>query len=289
MSIDMVNSQPHGSPFTRPVLVVIGTLYGVAFGLAVIFGGPWLAVRKVAMQAIILSLWLWAAHRLLAREADQDIPIKRPAIEPGLGIAVLITAVIITVLRYSTDMAWLRLAFYGAMFTPLAALLVLRYDRRAMGLHIGSRRGWLALLIVVLINGLIGVGAGGLLPPSELAEPPGADLAEGIGSAWDVLLLAGQLIVIAALPEELVLRVYLQPRLNHYVPLGWAILIQAVIFNALHLPQQLIRLGNPLPLALAYTVLTPANGLIAGYLWRKTRSLPLLIVLHVLAFPRFGL
>jgi hypothetical protein len=62
-----------------------------------------------------------------------------------------------------------------------------------------------------------------------------------------------------------------------------------LLFSAAHLPQQIIGLGHPWPLALAFTVLTPANGLIAGYLWWKTRSLPLLVLLRLFAYARIGM
>jgi hypothetical protein len=35
-------------------------------------------------------------------------------------------------------------------------------------------------------------------------------------------------------------------------------------------------------------LLSVDNGLIGGYLWQRTRSLPLLVILHMFAYPRFG-
>jgi membrane protease YdiL (CAAX protease family) len=285
----MEHRNPPSNPFTWQVLVAIAILYALAFALAWIAGGFWLAVRKVAAQLLIVLLWLVVADRLLRREADQDIPIRRPAFELALVVVLLLVIAASSAIMFATGAVWARVIFLAALVASPFLLLLLGYRGRKIGLSAGSRRAWLALLLIVLVNGLIGVGLGGLLPPSELPEPPGADLAERIGGPLDALLLVGQLIIVAALPEEFLLRVAFQPRLRHYLPLGWAILIQALVFNALHLPRELIRLDVPLPLALAYTLLTPANGLIAGYLWHKTGSLPLLIVLHVLAFPRYGL
>jgi hypothetical protein len=45
---------------------------------------------------------------------------------------------------------------------------------------------------------------------------------------------------------------------------------------------------RPLLLALGYLI-KPDNGLIAGYLWYRTRSLPLLVLIHLFAFARFGI
>ncbi len=79
----------------------------------------------------------------------------------------------------------------------------------------------------------------------------------------------------------------IQPRLAHYVGLSWAIFLQAFLFAAGHLPQKLLSNELPLSVAIAYTLLLD-NGLIAGYLWRRERSLLLLALLHLFAFPRFG-
>ncbi|HEY4656338.1 MAG TPA: hypothetical protein VIH22_17595 [Cyclobacteriaceae bacterium] len=54
------------------------------------------------------------------------------------------------------------------------------------------------------------------------------------------------------------------------------------------LPQGLIRYEESWPIALA-GVFTIANGIIAGYLWNRTRSLPLLVLLHLFAYIRIGL
>ena len=114
------------------------------------------------------------------------------------------------------------------------------------------------------------------------------DLANQITGPMSVIVLITGLLVRAALPEELLLRVTLQPRLARFLPLGWAILMQALLFMAAHLPQQIIQYHRPLILASGY-LLTVDNGLIGGYLWYRTRSLPLLVILHLFAYPRFGI
>jgi membrane protease YdiL (CAAX protease family) len=72
------------------------------------------------------------------------------------------------------------------------------------------------------------------------------------------------------------------------MPLGWAIVVQALLFSALHLPRSVLRLGYAWPLALA-SVFHLCNGVLGGYLWSKTRSLPLLAALHLFAYPRIAL
>jgi hypothetical protein len=53
-------------------------------------------------------------------------------------------------------------------------------------------------------------------------------------------------------------------------------------------PMYLFANGYGLPHSLALTMVL-TNGVLAGYFWRKTGSLPLLIVLNLLAFTRWGL
>jgi len=180
---------------------------------------------------------------------------------------------------------WLYyLVFYGSV---LSLFFGLRYRLRSLGLAWASKRAWLAGLVVIMIN----IGAAALfqlLPAGERVIPPQADLANQITGPWSVLVLIVGLIFRAALPEELMLRIGLQPRLAQFMPLGWAILVQACLFSAGHLPQHLIRNQEPLLLALGY-LMAIDNGLLGGYFWYRTRSLPLLIVLHLFAYPRFGI
>jgi membrane protease YdiL (CAAX protease family) len=95
------------------------------------------------------------------------------------------------------------------------------------------------------------------------------------------------LLVGAALPEELPLRVTLQSRLAHFTGVSWTIFLQAFLFAAGHVPQKLLGNEHSLAVTVAYTLLL-SNGLIAGYLWQRQRSLLLLVLLHLFAFIRLG-
>jgi membrane protease YdiL (CAAX protease family) len=250
--------------------------------------GPWEAVRKVLVNGLIVAAWLWSANKILHDTPTPDsAPIRYPQGELAWTLAALLALVAMAANGYGgwIDLPrWLYyLVGYGAV---LALFLVLRYPLRELGLGWPPRRGWLALGAVILIN----VAAAALfllLPAGEVEAGPQADLSSQITGPWAVLVLLAQLLVNAALPEEMLFRVTLQPRLAHYLPVGWAILLQAFLFNASHLPQHLLRDQQPWSLALAGLLLID-NGLIAGLLWHRTRSLPLLLVLHLFAFPRFG-
>ncbi len=278
--------QRQASPFTPDVAVAIAALY--AFGFVVVFlaVGPWEATREFAVEGLILALWLWVAHRFLPGGPPDRSPIKRPALELSLGL-LSIGLLAVGATGHFLGFAGLRWLALAALL-PLAVLIGFRYDRQALGLINASRRAWIVLLAVIAINLLVGMIGGLVLPAGELDTSAGADLAEELTSPLSIFVTLAQVLLIAALPEELLFRVYLQPRLAHYVPVGWAIVIQALIFSALHLPQHLIRFGYPWAFALA-GVLSINNGVLGGYLWWRTRSLQLLVILHLFAYPRYGL
>jgi membrane protease YdiL (CAAX protease family) len=276
------------NPLTAGPLLAIVLAYGLGFALALAGTGIGEASRGFLAEGVILALGLGAAHALLRDRPVEAMPVKRPGLELGLGLMVLALTAAVAI-AYYRGAAWLRLPLGLALYAlPLGVFVLGSYGASALGLSPGPRRGWLAVGLIVVINIVVGVLGGQLLPPGELPTPPGADLAEGIRGPLDVLALLGQPLLGAAIPEELYLRVYLQPRLARFMPLGWAIVVQALLFSALHLPRSVLRLGYAWPLALA-SVFHLCNGVLGGYLWSKTRSLPLLAALHLFAYPRIGL
>lgn len=262
--------------------------YVSAFFIVWFAAGPGEAGRRVAAEGLILVLWLAAALPLLRQQSPEVIRIERPRLELGLGLLVVLLGAVTVAARYA-GLGWLApVVGAGILGLPLLVWLLLGYDRHSFGLQWPTARAWLVLLLVVLINLIVGQFLGSWLPPGELPEPPGSDISEGLENPVDVAVLATQLLVVAALPEELFFRVYLQPRLERFVPVGWALALQAFLFSAMHLPQHILLRGESWPLALAGAVLVN-NGLISGVFWRRTRSLPILLLLHLFAFPRFGL
>lgn len=277
-------------PFTKDLIFTIVLLYIIAGIILFITIGPWTATRYVTINGLIVVAWLWSAERILRGDPiPESEPIKRPVLELVWALVVLAVMLGIVTASYAgrLDLPWgvYPLIVCGG---ALALFVILRYSGRSLGLAWPSKRAWLALLVAIAINFVVSGVLGQILPAREVEPAPQADLSNQITGVWSVVIMILGLLVNAALPEELVLRITLQPRLAQFVPLGWAIFIQALLFSAAHVPQMLIRDHDPWMVALGYALIVD-NGLIGGYLWWRTRSLPLLLILHLFAYPRFGI
>jgi len=268
------------------LLLVVFYLAGGAIILTQI--GAWEAVREVLVNGILVAAWLITAHLLLRNTPlPETVPVRRPILELLWSLGVLALTLLLVANAYAGWVPLPRRAFVWVIYAGVAALFLgRRYPSRAWGVAWPSRRGWLALLVVILLNVVVGV-VRVLLPPGELQGIVGVDMAEALTSGRAIIIALAMRVVTAALPEELLFRVILQPRLVRFVGVSWAIFLQAFLFSLGHLPQKLWANELPLLLAPAYTLLLD-NGLIAGYLWYRQRSLPLLVILHLLAFIRFG-
>ena len=275
--------------FTKGVITAIVLSYAAAGAILTWQVGLWEMVRHVLVNGVIVFAWLWSARAILR---DTPVPeselIRHTAFELGWFLAGLALSVAFAANAYAGWLPLPRWLYYLAIYgTGIILFLTQRYSPRLLGLTWPSRRGWLTVLVAVLINFSAAV-LFQVLPPGERAVVPQSDLSNQITGPLSVLVLLLGLLFRAAIPEELLLRVGLQPRLAQFMPLGWAVLVQALLFNAGHLPQQLIAYKQPFLLSMGYLLLAD-NGLIGGYVWHRTRSLPLLLVLHLFAYPRLGI
>lgn len=282
-------SKASTTPFTKDVVLAIGLLYAAAGIILFTQVGPWEAVRYVIINGLIVFAWLWSAERILCNTPIPDIePIRRPAAELFCALAAIAIVIGIVAINYAgwgTIPSWIfYLVIYGSVF---AIFFGLRYPIKELGITWPSKSGWWALFIAILVN-FAATALFQIIPKGESPPISPGDLASQTTGFLSILALFVGLLFRAALPEELLFRITLQPRLARFLPVGWAILIQALLFSAAHLPQQLISYQRPFVLALGY-LLTVDNGLIGGYLWYRTRSLPLLVILHLFAYPRFGI
>lgn len=275
--------------FSRRIVLIITGLYLVSGLIFWRLVGPWEAIRQALVNGLLVIVWLAAAHKLLKSEPIPPLtPLKRPGLELLILFLGLAATVTIAALGY-LNLADVPDPFYylASIGTALALYFLSGYSRRDLGIRMPSRRAGITVGVVILINFAFGI-LFQLLPRGEAATLPGSDLAEEITGPLSVLILFGRIFLRAALPEELMLRVAIQPRLAHFMSIGGAILIQAVIFSAAHFPQRYFGYGEPFLLSLGHIFIIE-NGLIAGYIWYRTRNLSLLLVMHLLAFPRLGI
>lgn len=261
------------------VSVVVALLLAAGFAVTFATVGPWEAVRNFGVEAVILGATFWVARQYLPWEDAPRERVKQPRFELAAGLVGYALLVYGAVRLFNGQSAWALLA--AGMLIPVAVLLALRYSAASWGLRMPRGRDWIVLAMVALLVFGISRAADISLPQGEISAPADAALRQfPVGGS----LLAAA--VLAAVLEELFFRVYLQPRLAAYLPGRWALFWQAVLFSAAYLPLYLIANDYSLPYSLALVL---SNGILSGYFWRKTGSLPLLILLHLLAFSRWGL
>lgn len=276
------------SVFSRGVMAAIVACYLLSALILGTLVGTWEAVRHAAVNGLLALGWLFALRRILGTAPIPELPaIKRPALELVLLLLALLAMAWLAAIRYGGQVerpAWL---YYAVSYGVILGIFIFSgYGVKGLGLILPRREAWLGVGAVVGLN-VVAALLFAILPAGEAADLPAQDLAQQLSTPLSVLILFVGLLFRAALPEELVLRVGIQPRLARFVPVGWAIVVQALLFSAGHFPQQFIAYGRPFLLSVAY-LLPIENGLLAGYLWYRTRSLPLLLLVHLFAFPRFG-
>lgn len=287
--------------------VALGAILAAGFAAAWWLIGPYEALRGFAVEALILAATFYVARQWLPWEDAPRVRIKQPRPEMFIALAGFAFFYVAWPLLSNIDDPvgmFLNTMFANVITGVLVitALIAFKYEREAWGLHWPTGRELLVLAGVTAISIGLSILFGQWLPFSE-AYPnygpvrplmPGTFLwnlgaAQSTGSSLVPILLF--IFLLSVTGQELFFRVYLQARLAHYLPGRWALFAQAAIFTAATLlPIYLLTNGTGLlPPPLLTQVAVLSNGILAGYFWRKTGSLPLLILLHVFAFSRWGL
>lgn len=152
------------------------------------------------------------------------------------------------------DMYWAVSSTIKQLIPTLLVFGLLGYHKGDMGF---ARPHWKLTVVLVGITALFGLITGILLR---------APLAEVLG-----LYLIG--ILINALPEELFFRGLLLPSLEKFFakPLN-ALVVSALLFNAMHIPVVINNGATPLTALLGVFSIGYPSGLIWGYLYLRTRS-----------------
>ncbi len=269
----------------RETPFLIGWLI-IGAGVAFIVRG-WTGLLLSAINLILLGFYA-VLIRWLTPQPPRAVPVRRPKLETGVALIILLFFLVIQLFHFGVWTAqpwygWIK-NFFAEIYNALLAsgkipqwalqdvflaisstikqllptmlvLLMLGYRRSGSRL---SGSGWRLAAVLTGITTFFGLITGMLFqaPPQQIAG----------------LWLIG--IFINAFPEELFFRGSLLPRLEKLFnnPLN-ALVVSAILFNALHLPIEIYH-GVPLLKALLGIFSTAyPTGLIWGYLYLRTRSI----------------
>lgn len=274
--------------------LVISALLAVGLVIAFATVGIGVASRSFLAEGAILAATFAVARKYLPwKDAVKD-RIKGPRRELAIGLIGYALLLVGVVAYFRGQLAWSWLT--AGMLLPVVTMVAAGYGRRSWGLRLPKPAEVGVLAVVILLTYGLSKVFDGLLPARELSSFSvhflGADFLAVTGDLVGRLsssFSSGLVIVllVAAL-EEIFFRVYLQQRLAAYLPGRWAILVQAALYSAAFLPLYLIGNSFPLPYSVALALVL-TYGVMAGYFWRKTGNLWLLILLHLFAFSRYGL
>ncbi|MCW5877156.1 MAG: CPBP family intramembrane metalloprotease [Anaerolineales bacterium] len=280
---------------TADVGLLLAALMLVGLGLSWSLLGQWEALRGFGVEMLILAVTFYIARQYLPWEDAPRERIRRPGLELWIGLLGFVVFYII----------WSFVAGSGGPMVFLApgilaalTLAALRYGRDGWGLRWPTGRELIVLVVVAAVAVGLSKLFGGLLPASEVPlftaqRPLIPGLMLDFSQAGASLLPALLIVFLTVISYELYFRVFLQTRLAQVLPGRWALFAQAALYFAgAMLPLLIVSRSDPSVFPPA-SVLTQfamlSNGVLAGYFWRKTGSLPLLVLLHLLAFVRWGL
>ncbi|NLG97156.1 MAG: CPBP family intramembrane metalloprotease [Chloroflexi bacterium] len=246
----------------------------------------WMALGMGLVNLLLLGLYVLLIRWMTSGEPAQQ-PIKRPRLELAAALAIFVLVMVVQLLDfgvwtaspwqgwvrgffaglnqwvYTLNLAdWAKPGFFSAVSSTIKQLLptllvifLLGCGQHAVGL---ARPHWRLTAVLVGITAIFGLLIGVLLR---------APLVQVVG-------LYGIGIFINALPEELFFRGLLLSRLEKFFsnPLN-ALVISALLFNAVHVPIEIRNGVPPLTAVLGIFCTDYPTGLLWGYLYLRTRSI----------------
>ncbi len=285
--------------------ILVAVLLLLGFAVSWLALGLWEAVRGLAVEAVVLGLAFYLARQYLPWEDAPRERIAAPKLELALGAIGFAAFFIVWPLLLPASDAQslftnLMYASAALLAFTAAALLPFRYSPKSWGLRWPTRRELLVLAAVAAVGSSLSLLFGSVLPTSETLEfvSPARPLMPGsLLWSFEQAVTQGQpvdfglmgVFLLSVIGQEMFFRVYLQARLAQYLPGRWALFAQAALYFAGAFVPLYILLGNLPAVFLLTQAAVLSNGVLAGYFWRKTGSLSLLVLLHLLAFVRWGL
>jgi len=289
---------PKFSPVAASWAVLYALLWGASVWVLSNAGGENAeeAMSIAPIFALIGPLLAWGLTAIGKRD-DAPVPVARPSVEAWavIGYLVLYAALFLgwglTAVREwfpnepQKELAIDALKITAHLVLPAGLLIALGGKIGPLvRVHAGRLAFWLPLIVLGgLLLGLLSVISPSLKQIAQLNLTPSDWLWAGPGTFIWLVLAVG-------LCEEFLFRAVLLSRLTAWLKSATgAVVIGAVLFGLAHAPGLWLRADpgefghfhNPLfVLAYCVAVLSP-TGIFFGILWQRTKSLWLLVLLHV--------
>jgi len=235
--------------------IAIVSMIMIALGELLIFSGNatlGVAVHILNLQMIIVSMFI------RAEETSRTVLDKQ--ILQSLLLLLLLRIINVSMPFFFT----MTLYWYPLVYSPMfiSIYLILRYQNASfedIGIHTKHLRYYIPLALII----------GAILAWVEYQIIHPEPLIPKLGIA-DMLTLVIIMFVFVGLVEELIFRSILQTKLQQSMGVCGGLLVASVLFGIMH-----SGYGSVYELLFA-----TAAGLIIGYLYQKTGSLPFITVIH---------
>ncbi len=160
---------------------------------------------------------------------------------------------------FSSPLLWYLLV-YGVMFLPVY-LIIKNQQISPKELGVNFSRLQVYLPSALLIGAITALIEYRILAPVSIIKNMGV---------LNVVLIAIVMLVFVGAVEELIFRSILQTRLEEMLGLKYGLLLSAVIFGIMHASYGTIT----------EILLAGIFGIIVGYIFQRTRSLPFIVAIH---------
>jgi membrane protease YdiL (CAAX protease family) len=235
--------------------IAVISMIMIALGELLIFTGNatlGMAVHILNLQMIIVSMFI------RAEETSRTVLDKQ--ILQSLLLLLLLRIINVSMPFFFT----MTLYWYPLIYSPMfiSIYLILRYQNASfddIGMHTWNLYRYIPLAIII----------GAILAWIEYRIIHPEPLIPGLGIA-NMVTLVIIMFVFVGLVEELIFRSILQTKLQQSIGMCSGLLVASVLFGIMH-----SGYGSVYELMFATTA-----GLIIGYLYQKTGSLPFVTVIH---------
>lgn len=226
-------------------------MLGLAAGEFMMFSGhvyTGLAIHVINLQAIILIL------------VFSKIPLETKNILQSLILLLQMRIINLAMPQFFTiTLLWYPLV-YGVMFVPVYS--VIKSQQISLNeIGINSRRLYIYLPAALLIGAALAMLEYHILHPAPLIKNI---------TFSNIFMISIIMFVFIGAVEELMFRSILQTRLEKLLGLKYGLLLSSVIFGVMHSGYGLV---NEILFATFF-------GLILGYIFQKTSSLPFIMIIH---------